>query len=61
MAMVGQLDCLGPLASGIERAVRARLIDSIPQNPSDCGVKGKYISTDGNPSPVIRFVASVDC
>ena len=34
---------------------------SIPQGPSDCSVKGKYISTDGNPSPVIRFVTSVNC
>jgi hypothetical protein len=34
---------------------------SIPQGPSDCGVKGKYNNADGNPSPVIRYVAGVNC
>ena len=32
----------------------------IPQGPSDCGIKGEYINTDGNPSPFIRFVAGVN-
>ena len=34
---------------------------NMPQGPSDCGVKWKYSSTDGNPSRVIRFVACVNC